>query len=225
MWLKTFAQYLILHWKKKYLFNLYVWRATCKFHLNVFPFACKLFCMPQNTLTIYICRRCHQVLEMASEASKGIMTFYPTAEEFKNFRRYVAYMESKGAHKAGLAKVSANTTYANTWSIIWYFYAAIFKASLSNVFFQDCPTKRMEAQTFLWWHRWLGDTCTHSAGCDRCVRSLHAVQHTEEIHDGERVSQGCQQQQVRSAKLKRLKIFVFWCVLSTNTNIINLFML
>uniref|UniRef100_A0A669CHL3 [histone H3]-trimethyl-L-lysine(9) demethylase n=1 Tax=Oreochromis niloticus TaxID=8128 RepID=A0A669CHL3_ORENI len=61
--------------------------------------------MPQNTLTIYICRRCHQVLEMASEASKGIMTFYPTAEEFKNFRRYVAYMESKGAHKAGLAKI------------------------------------------------------------------------------------------------------------------------
>lgn len=181
--------------------------------------------MPQNTLTIYICRRCHQVLEMASDASKGIMTFYPTAEEFKDFRRYVAYMESKGAHKAGLAKVSANTTYANTWAIIWYFYLAIFKASLSNVFFQDCPTKRMEAQTFLWRHRWLGDTCTHSAGCDRCVRSLHAVQHTEEIHDGERVSQGCQQQQVRSAKLKRLKICIFWCVLSTNTNIFNIFML
>uniref|UniRef100_A0AAX7VKB6 [histone H3]-trimethyl-L-lysine(9) demethylase n=1 Tax=Astatotilapia calliptera TaxID=8154 RepID=A0AAX7VKB6_ASTCA len=34
-----------------------------------------------------------------------IMTFYPTAEEFKDFRRYVAYMESKGAHKAGLAKI------------------------------------------------------------------------------------------------------------------------
>uniref|UniRef100_A0AAX7T465 [histone H3]-trimethyl-L-lysine(9) demethylase n=1 Tax=Astatotilapia calliptera TaxID=8154 RepID=A0AAX7T465_ASTCA len=45
------------------------------------------------------------VLEMASDASKGIMTFYPTAEEFKDFRRYVAYMESKGAHKAGLAKI------------------------------------------------------------------------------------------------------------------------
>lgn len=42
---------------------------------------------------------------MASDASKGIMTFYPTAEEFKDFRRYVAYMESKGAHKAGLAKI------------------------------------------------------------------------------------------------------------------------
>lgn len=48
---------------------------------------------------------------MASETvsqhhgSKGIMTFYPTMEEFRNFSRYIAYIESKGAHKAGLAKV------------------------------------------------------------------------------------------------------------------------
>ena len=34
------------------------------------------------------------------------MTFYPTAEQFKNFSRYIAYIESQGAHKAGLAKVS-----------------------------------------------------------------------------------------------------------------------
>uniref|UniRef100_A0A8C7ID06 [histone H3]-trimethyl-L-lysine(9) demethylase n=1 Tax=Oncorhynchus kisutch TaxID=8019 RepID=A0A8C7ID06_ONCKI len=37
--------------------------------------------------------------------SKGIMTFHPTAEEFQNFSRYIAYMESQGAHKAGLAKI------------------------------------------------------------------------------------------------------------------------
>uniref|UniRef100_A0A4W5NMQ4 [histone H3]-trimethyl-L-lysine(9) demethylase n=1 Tax=Hucho hucho TaxID=62062 RepID=A0A4W5NMQ4_9TELE len=37
--------------------------------------------------------------------SKGIMTFHPTAEEFQNFRRYIAYMEYQGAHQAGLAKV------------------------------------------------------------------------------------------------------------------------
>ncbi|XP_016412052.1 lysine-specific demethylase 4A-like [Sinocyclocheilus rhinocerous] len=44
---------------------------------------------------------------MASEKliSRGIMTFYPTIEEFKNFNRYIAYMESQGAHKAGLAKI------------------------------------------------------------------------------------------------------------------------
>ncbi|XP_030630394.1 lysine-specific demethylase 4A [Chanos chanos] len=46
---------------------------------------------------------------MASDSqtscSKGIMTFRPTMEEFKSFSRYIAYMESQGAHKAGLAKI------------------------------------------------------------------------------------------------------------------------
>ncbi|XP_040026633.2 lysine-specific demethylase 4A isoform X1 [Gasterosteus aculeatus] len=40
-----------------------------------------------------------------NNGSKGIMTFYPTPEEFKNFSRYIAYVESQGAHKAGLAKI------------------------------------------------------------------------------------------------------------------------
>ncbi|XP_075877123.1 lysine-specific demethylase 4A isoform X2 [Nelusetta ayraudi] len=40
-----------------------------------------------------------------SSGSKKIMTFYPTVEEFKNFSRYIAYMESQGAHRAGLAKI------------------------------------------------------------------------------------------------------------------------
>uniref|UniRef100_A0AAQ5X6B1 Lysine-specific demethylase 4B n=1 Tax=Amphiprion ocellaris TaxID=80972 RepID=A0AAQ5X6B1_AMPOC len=34
-----------------------------------------------------------------------IMTFRPTMEEFKNFNQYLVYMESQGAHRAGLAKV------------------------------------------------------------------------------------------------------------------------
>lgn len=46
-----------------------------------------------------------------NHGSKGIMTFYPTVEEFKNFSRYVAYIESQGAHKAGLAKVSTNAAF------------------------------------------------------------------------------------------------------------------
>ncbi|XP_053549569.1 lysine-specific demethylase 4A isoform X2 [Bombina bombina] len=37
--------------------------------------------------------------------SSRIMTFYPTIEEFRDFKRYVAYIESQGAHRAGLAKV------------------------------------------------------------------------------------------------------------------------
>ncbi|XP_039330580.1 lysine-specific demethylase 4C isoform X1 [Saimiri boliviensis] len=34
-----------------------------------------------------------------------IMTFRPSMEEFREFNKYLAYMESKGAHRAGLAKV------------------------------------------------------------------------------------------------------------------------
>lgn len=34
-----------------------------------------------------------------------IMVFYPTWEEFKDFKNYIKFMESKGAHRAGLAKV------------------------------------------------------------------------------------------------------------------------
>lgn len=35
-----------------------------------------------------------------------IMVFHPTFEEFKDFSKYIEYIESQGAHKAGLAKVS-----------------------------------------------------------------------------------------------------------------------
>ncbi|XP_072129657.1 lysine-specific demethylase 4A-like isoform X2 [Mobula birostris] len=47
---------------------------------------------------------------MASESgmpnpNSRIMTFYPTMEEFQNFSRYIAYIETQGAHRAGLAKV------------------------------------------------------------------------------------------------------------------------
>lgn len=35
-----------------------------------------------------------------------IMVFRPTMEEFKDFNKYIEYMESKGAHKAGVAKVN-----------------------------------------------------------------------------------------------------------------------
>ncbi|XP_078531995.1 lysine-specific demethylase 4C-like isoform X2 [Lissotriton helveticus] len=38
-------------------------------------------------------------------ASCKIMTFSPTMEEFKDFNKYLVYMESQGAHRAGLAKV------------------------------------------------------------------------------------------------------------------------
>lgn len=43
---------------------------------------------------------------MAQSDIPKIMVFRPTWDEFKDFEKYVAYMESKGAHKAGLAKVN-----------------------------------------------------------------------------------------------------------------------
>lgn len=42
--------------------------------------------------------------KMCSRKPK-IMVFRPTWEEFQNFSEYIAYMESQGAHKAGVAKV------------------------------------------------------------------------------------------------------------------------
>jgi hypothetical protein len=35
----------------------------------------------------------------------SILTFRPTFEEFKDMPRYIQYMESKGAHRGGIAKV------------------------------------------------------------------------------------------------------------------------
>lgn len=43
----------------------------------------------------------------AQNPSCKIMTFRPTMDEFRDFNRYVAYIESQGAHRAGLAKVRA----------------------------------------------------------------------------------------------------------------------
>lgn len=54
--------------------------------------------------------------------SKGIMTFHPTAEEFQNFSRYIAYMEYQGAHQAGLAKVSIDTNPSAMWRLFSDFY-------------------------------------------------------------------------------------------------------
>ena len=33
------------------------------------------------------------------------MTFYPTTDELADFSSYISHMESKGAHRAGIAKI------------------------------------------------------------------------------------------------------------------------
>ncbi|XP_023662303.1 lysine-specific demethylase 4B-like isoform X2 [Paramormyrops kingsleyae] len=42
---------------------------------------------------------------MAQNPGCKILTFRPTMEEFRDFAKYITYMESQGAHRAGLAKV------------------------------------------------------------------------------------------------------------------------
>ncbi|XP_055280203.1 lysine-specific demethylase 4D-like [Moschus berezovskii] len=41
----------------------------------------------------------------AQNPSCKIMTFHPTMEEYADFNKYIAYIESQGAHRAGLAKI------------------------------------------------------------------------------------------------------------------------
>lgn len=41
-----------------------------------------------------------------TSSTPRIMVFRPTVEEFQDFVKYIDYMESNGANKAGLAKVS-----------------------------------------------------------------------------------------------------------------------
>ena len=50
-----------------------------------------------------------------------IMVFRPSWEEFKDFNRYIEYIESRGAQKSGLAKVinkyfKLNTSLKNCFS-------------------------------------------------------------------------------------------------------------
>lgn len=42
---------------------------------------------------------------LGANSAHKIMTFRPTMEEFRDFEKYIAYMETQGAHRVGLAKV------------------------------------------------------------------------------------------------------------------------
>lgn len=54
-----------------------------------------------------LCRTGAMGSENPSPQNPGckIMTFRPSLEEFRDFGRFIAFMESQGAHRAGLAKV------------------------------------------------------------------------------------------------------------------------
>lgn len=84
----------------------------CFFFLPVFCFSPILF---------LLLRCCHPPGNMGSENPSPqnpgckIMTFRPTLEEFREFGKYVAYIESQGAHRAGLAKVSSPSS--GSWKL------------------------------------------------------------------------------------------------------------
>lgn len=65
----------------------------------------------------------------AKNPSCKIMTFRPTMEEFKDFAKYIAYMESQGAHRAGLAKVISGHRHTHT-----YMYPHIHFSLLTRCF-------------------------------------------------------------------------------------------
>jgi hypothetical protein len=44
-------------------------------------------------------------VEMDEQPGRSVMTFYPTLEEMQSFSNSVEFVESKGAHLAGIAKV------------------------------------------------------------------------------------------------------------------------
>lgn len=47
----------------------------------------------------------HNDNSSSSTSTPKILVFRPSLEEMKDFSKYIGYMESQGAHKAGLAKV------------------------------------------------------------------------------------------------------------------------
>ncbi|KAK2500047.1 hypothetical protein MC885_002620 [Smutsia gigantea] len=81
----------------------------------------------------------------------AIMTFYPTLEEFNDFDTYISYMESQGAHRAGVAKVippkewQARKTYDGISDILIPTPLQQVVSGRAGVFTQSC--KRRKAMT------------------------------------------------------------------------------
>lgn len=63
-----------------------------------------------------------------------IMTFRPTMEEFKDFNQYLVYMESQGAHRAGLAKVGRSFFSCNGFIVIDEIHINLFSQKHSVLF-------------------------------------------------------------------------------------------
>lgn len=69
--------------------------------------------------------------------TKKIMIFRPTWKEFIDFNGYISYMESQGAHKAGLAKVRYTQILYHRVLIVIVFSIVYIKYNL--IVFQVIP--------------------------------------------------------------------------------------
>lgn len=61
------------------------------------------------------------------------MTFRPSYEEFKDFAGYIDFMESRGAHLAGLAKIQV------TWLVAFPRFANDNCLILNSLPWNGCP--------------------------------------------------------------------------------------
>lgn len=94
------------------------------------------------------------VAEMASDSVAQnpvfrIMTFYPTKEEFRDFSRYIAYMESRGAHRAGIAKVrylpKGGETKLTSITSQFLCFGSLLTPTIYDVVFLSNAVSRVEA--------------------------------------------------------------------------------
>lgn len=72
---------------------------------------CLNFFLNNEFYVIPVCLGLLTIAKMTTDTpsqsvASRVMTFTPSKEEFKDFNQYIAYMESQGAHKAGMARVS-----------------------------------------------------------------------------------------------------------------------
>lgn len=64
-----------------------------------------------------------------------IMTFRPSMDEFREFNKYLAHMESQGAHRAGVAKVNLHSREEKCSQYLFshYLYFADYKPDLFSI--------------------------------------------------------------------------------------------
>lgn len=74
------------------------------------------------------------------------------------------------------------------------------------------PPGGLEASEILRYYRGHGDSSSHHAGGDGSVRSVHAVQHPEEVDDCGRIPQARQQQEVSWCQVRRLIVVDLLCL-------------